>query len=100
MTAAVFVLETRTFYLQHDLHREDRSENVVGVAKDLHVKRNERESSTRRCRAPCLCESYDVSEGVRFDGILRSQRDAAEDDEDEDEVGEVGMMDEVVARDS
>lgn len=34
-----------------------------------------------------------------FDGILSSQRDAAEDDEDEDEVSEVGMVDEVVAGD-
>lgn len=45
----------------------------------------------------CVSESYDVPEGVRFDWVLSSQRDAAEDDEDEDEVGEVGMMDEVVA---
>lgn len=41
--------------------------------------------------------SYYVSEGVGFDGILSSQRNTAEDDEDEDEVGEVGMVDEVVA---
>lgn len=47
-----------------------------------------------------LSEPYDVPEGVRLDGVLSSQRDAAEDDEDEDEVGEVGMMDEVVACDS
>lgn len=35
-----------------------------------------------------------------FDWILSSQRDAAEDDEDEDEVSEVGVVDEVVAGDS
>lgn len=46
---------------------------------------------------PGPCESYYVSERVGFDRILSSQWDAAEDDEDEDEVGEVGMMDEVVA---
>lgn len=61
-------------------------------------------SVSRRCvaveSARCARESYDVPEGVRFDWILSSQRDAAEDDEDEDEVGEVGMMDEVVARNS
>lgn len=41
--------------------------------------------------------SYYVSEGVGLDGVLSSQRNTAEDDEDEDEVGEVGMVDEVVA---
>lgn len=35
-----------------------------------------------------------------FDGILSSQRNTAEDDEDEDEVGEVGVVDEVVAGNS
>lgn len=35
-----------------------------------------------------------------FDWILSSQRDAAEDDEDEDEVSEVGMVDEAVAGDA
>lgn len=35
-----------------------------------------------------------------FDGILSSQGNTAEDDEDEDDVGEVGVMDEVVAGDS
>lgn len=44
--------------------------------------------------------AYNVPEGVRFDGVLSGQRDAAEDDEDEDEVGEVGVMDEVVTGDS
>jgi len=37
---------------------------------------------------------------VGFDWILGSQGDTAEDDEDEDEVGEVVVMDEVVAGDS
>lgn len=35
-----------------------------------------------------------------FDWILSSQGNTTEDDEDEDEVGEVGVMDEVVAGDS
>lgn len=35
-----------------------------------------------------------------FDRILSSQGNATEDDEDEDEVGEVGVMDEVVAGNS
>lgn len=35
-----------------------------------------------------------------FDWILSSQGNTAEDDEDENEVGEVGVMDEVVAGDS
>lgn len=35
-----------------------------------------------------------------FDWILSSQGNTAEDDEDEDEVGEVGVMDEVVAGNS
>lgn len=50
--------------------------------------------------AACPREPYDVSERVGFDGILSSQRDAAEDDEDEDEVGEVGVVNEVVAGNS
>lgn len=37
---------------------------------------------------------------MRFDWILSSQGNTTEDDEDEDEVGEVGVMDEVVAGDS
>lgn len=41
--------------------------------------------------------SYYVPEWVRFDWILSSQGNTTEDDEDEDEVGEVGVMDEVVA---
>lgn len=44
--------------------------------------------------------SYNVPERVGFDGILSSQRNTAEDDEDEDEVGEVGVVDEVVTGDS
>lgn len=40
---------------------------------------------------------YGVPEWVGFDGILSSQWNTAEDDEDENEVGEVGVMDEVVA---
>lgn len=35
-----------------------------------------------------------------FDRVLGSQRNTAEDDEDEDEVCEVGMVDEVVAGNS
>lgn len=41
--------------------------------------------------------TYDVPEGVVPDWVLSSQWDAAEDDEDENEVGEVVVMDEVVA---
>lgn len=37
---------------------------------------------------------------MRFDRILSSQRYTTEDDEDEDEVGEVRVMDEVVAGNS
>ena len=37
---------------------------------------------------------------MRFDWILSSQGNTTEDDEDEDEVGEVRVMDEVVAGDS
>lgn len=37
---------------------------------------------------------------MRLNGILSSQRNTAEDDEDEDEVGEVGVMDEVMAGDT
>lgn len=44
--------------------------------------------------------SYYVSEWVRFDWILGSQRNTTEDDEDENEVGEVGVMDEAVAGNS
>lgn len=44
--------------------------------------------------------AYNISERMRFDWILCSQRNATEDDEDEDEVGEVGVMNEVVAGDS
>ncbi len=44
--------------------------------------------------------SYYVPEWVGFDWILSSQGNTAEDDEDEDEVGEVGVMDEVVAGNS
>lgn len=40
---------------------------------------------------------YNVPEWVGFDWILSSQGDTTEDDEDEDEIGEVGVMDEVVA---
>lgn len=43
---------------------------------------------------------YSVPEWVGFNGILSSQWNTTEDDEDEDEVGEVGVMDEVVAGDS
>lgn len=45
-------------------------------------------------------ESYYVSEWVGFDWILSSQGNTTEDDEDENEVGEVGVMDEVVAGNS
>lgn len=51
-------------------------------------------------RPNVVSASYNVSERVRFDGILSGQRYATEDDEDEDEVGEVRVMDEVVAGDS
>lgn len=44
--------------------------------------------------------SYYVPERVGFDWILSSQGNTTEDDEDEDEVGEVGVMDEVVAGNS
>lgn len=61
--------------------------------------------SAFRCETAWLdCESppepYNVPERVGFDGILSSQRNTAEDDEDEDEVGEVRVVDEVVAGDS
>lgn len=41
--------------------------------------------------------SYNVPEWMGFDWILSSQRDTAEDDEDEDEVGKIRMMDEAMA---
>lgn len=44
--------------------------------------------------------SYYVPERVGFNWILSSQGNTTEDDEDEDEVGEVGVMDEVVAGNS
>lgn len=47
-----------------------------------------------------LLEPYNVPEWVGFDGILSSQWNTTEDDEDEDEVGEVGVVNEVVAGDS
>lgn len=40
--------------------------------------------------------TYDIPDWMSFDGVLCSQREAAEDDEDEDEVGEVRMINEVV----
>lgn len=47
-----------------------------------------------------VTEPYNVPEGVGFDGVLSSQWNATEDDENEDEVGEVGVVNEVVAGDS
>lgn len=50
-------------------------------------------------RSDCF-RPYYVPERMGFDWILSGQRNTTEDDEDEDEVGEVGVMDEVVAGDS
>lgn len=44
-------------------------------------------------------ETHIISEGMRSDWIFSSQRAAAEDDEDEDEVGEDVMMDQSMASD-
>ena len=57
-------------------------------------------NQTKRLSAGDGCElvsTYDVPEGVVPDWVLSSQWDATEDDEDEDEVGEVAVMNEVVA---
>lgn len=53
----------------------------------------------KQTKSSCV-RSYYVPERVRFDWILGSQGNTTEDDEDEDEVGEVGVMDEVVAGNS
>lgn len=44
----------------------------------------------------CDCETYVVPEGVGSDRILSCQRAAAEDNEDEDEVGEDVVVDQSV----
>lgn len=47
------------------------------------------------CTHSCVCvqETHIVPEGVSSDRILCGQRDATENDEDQDEIGEDVMMD-------
>lgn len=52
--AAGFQLHKR-LYLQHDLHGEDGSEDIIGVAKYLQVKQTKCEWGLWRFWPPCGC---------------------------------------------
>lgn len=71
-------------HLEHDLHGEDGSEDIIGVTEYLQVKETSVSgdsgvlASVWVCRADCVSaransESYYVSERVGFDWILSSQ---------------------------
>lgn len=45
------------------------------------------------------CWTYNVPKWMGFDWVLSCQWETTEDDEEEDEVGKVGMVNEIVASD-
>lgn len=77
MKAAGFQLHKR-LYLEHNLHGEDGSEDIIGVTEYLQVKETSVSGDSAvlppcGCAARGHCESYYVSERVGFDRILSSQ---------------------------
>lgn len=99
-------------YLKYDLHSENWSEYIISISQ--HLRKTEAKSVLSLMKIILWVSKhvgnvtgnaseawpYSVPEWVGFNGILSSQWNTTEDDEDEDEVGEVGVMDEVVAGDS